>query len=474
MALNGKEEFMKLGLLAKMLLLILVPVLVGTIALTGISYYMGDEMIRKQIDSDSRVVIDTAATGIDAVFTGLHEGILPITLNRRLVDLMTAYAESGPTGPTPTQLEAGHEIAQNFVKSSELVNGSYIMARDGYTLAAEVLGQDVRAEVGTNRGNLPYFKEAIQTGRMAVQTIFLPEGPMTVMAVPVIDNGRLLGVITARLRNSAISVATSDKVVIGRTGRTFAYDMQGRVVLAPNKARLGRDESHLRHVQEMLSTRTGALNYQHESDDKFLYFKEVPNEHWILCVEVDSAEILHPTKVLFRNLIIVAVVIALVIGGIIFFAARILATTAAGLAGIADSVAGGHLEATPTEERFLENTVRRGDEFSVLAAAMRTMMSSLKKLMHESEEKARLAEEATAKAEEATGVAEEAAKRAENAKREGMLAAAHRLDDMVIAITSAAGQLSAQIEQSDRSAVESSERLQEAATAMNEMNATVQ
>ena len=54
-----------------------------------------------------------------------------------------------------------------------------------------------------------------------------------------------------------------------------------------------------------------------------------------------------------------------------------------------------------------------------------------------------------------------------------MLVAADKLEQ-VGSVVSASTQLSAQIEQSDRGAAESATRLSEAATAMNEMNATVQ
>ena len=54
-----------------------------------------------------------------------------------------------------------------------------------------------------------------------------------------------------------------------------------------------------------------------------------------------------------------------------------------------------------------------------------------------------------------------------------MLTAADRLDQVAGVVSSASAELSAQIEQSDRGATDSASRLTEAATAMNEMNATV-
>ena len=55
-----------------------------------------------------------------------------------------------------------------------------------------------------------------------------------------------------------------------------------------------------------------------------------------------------------------------------------------------------------------------------------------------------------------------------------MLAAAGQLEEVVSVISSASSQLAAQVEQVNRGASASAQRLGEAATAMNEMNATVQ
>ena len=468
---------MKLGLLGKMLLFILIPVLLGTAILSGISYYMGDTMIREQIDSDSKIVLDTAGTGMDAVFTGLREGLLPLTDNMRLLRLAMGYADNGAAALSDELLNNGDSVLRNFVADSNLVHGSYLIAADGYVLAQRMEGQTGRgADVGKNRSDQPQFQAAMSTGKTAIRTIVLPSGEVqTVIAEPVKHEGRLLGVVTARLRNTDISKSTTDKVNVGKKGITYAYDMNGKLVLTPDSSGMGRDEGSREHVRTVIQTRNGSLEFKNDrGEDKFLYYKELPQEHWILCVEVDQEEILTPTHKLLRNVSLLALAIALVVGGVIFFTASGIAKTTGGIASIADSVAGGRLEASPTEEIILQNAVRRGDEFSTLSTAMRSMMSSLKKLISESEEKTTAAEKATAEANEATQRAEEAAHQAETAKRDGMLTAANQLEDMVNAISAAASELSAQIEESDRGAQESSERLTEAATAMNEMNATVQ
>ncbi len=121
-----------------------------------------------------------------------------------------------------------------------------------------------------------------------------------------------------------------------------------------------------------------------------------------------------------------------------------------------------------------ELDVHTTDETGKLADALRSMGAALTQTLAEAQATSEQAQKATEEAKAAMARAEEAARKAESAKREGMLAAAGQLEGMVEIISSASTELSAQIEQSDHGASESAQRLQEAATAMNEMNATVQ
>ncbi|MBE6440844.1 MAG: histidine kinase [Desulfovibrio desulfuricans] len=471
---------MKLGLMTKMLLSILLPVVVATALLSGIAYMMGDTMIREQIDSDSQIVLDTAATGMNATFQGLAEGLLPVAGNRRVSGLAEAYAKGGESALTPEIMAGADRVLRIFVNASDLVSYSSMLASDGLVLAQRFAGSNAPGkDVGTNHNDRGWFKEVMSTGKLAVAPVILDGKVMTAIAQPVRENGEntgaVIGVVCARLQNHDIAKSTTDKVMVGKKGRTYAYTMDGRMALSSNEAQIGKDYSGNAVVRAVLQNRNGHLEFVNEQgEEKFLYYKELPLQHWILCVEVDKDEILAPTHRLLRNVALLALGIAVVVSLVIFFTARGIARMTGGIAGIADSVAGGRLEASPAEEATLLAAVKRGDEFSVLSTAMRSMMESLKKLISESEAKTAAAEKATVQAKEATARAEEAARQAENAKREGMLAAADQLEGMVNAISAAASELSAQIEQSDRGAVESSQRLGEAATAMNEMNATVQ
>ena len=101
------------------------------------------------------------------------------------------------------------------------------------------------------------------------------------------------------------------------------------------------------------------------------------------------------------------------------------------------------------------------------------MVNALKTHIESAQRESENAKEQSRKAQEAMAQAEAASQEART-KTEAMLVAADKLEQVGGVVSSASTELSAQIEQSDRGAAESAQRLSEAATAMNEMNATVQ
>jgi methyl-accepting chemotaxis protein len=149
--------------------------------------------------------------------------------------------------------------------------------------------------------------------------------------------------------------------------------------------------------------------------------------------------------------------------GLLF--ARSLARPLQRTAEFAETVAKGDLD------RVLD--VKRDDEIGILADTLRNMVSTLKHMISESEQKSREAVGLAEEASRATKVAEDALLQAAQAKREGLLHAANQLEQVVGVVSSAADDLSTQIEQSRRGADHQSQRVGATATAMEEMNATV-
>jgi methyl-accepting chemotaxis protein len=177
-------------------------------------------------------------------------------------------------------------------------------------------------------------------------------------------------------------------------------------------------------------------------------------------------KVIEETKNSITKLMLLAgLAICAVMGALGLFFARSLAIPLKRTAEFATKVASGELD-----ERL---DVRRTDEIGTLAETLRHMVDTLKRMLAESEQKSEEAAQLTEDANHATKVAEDALKQAAQAKREGLLQAAGKLEQVVAVVNAAAEDLASQIEQSRRGAESQSHRVAETATAMEEMNATV-
>ena len=468
---------MKIGLLARMGLSILAPAIVGLMLVAGVCYKMSEEMLREQIATDMSALLESQSICLDAVFNGLEQGLKTMTENQRVKDQVQAYAEGRSEALEGSLFSRADRALESFVTSNETVYYAGIIAMDGKVLGHRVDKQQGPSKfIGQDFTDREYFQKS-KNGQTCVVGIKSASTGLiaTVIAMPLKQDNKVVAVLAAGIDNKLLSKSTTDKIKVGQKGMVYVYDMQGRVVLHPDGAALSRDDSKLPHVAELLKEKDGRNRFVNDKgESKGIYYKALPHEGWIICVEFDRGEIFKPISDLLTNASLLTLVCALIVGTTIFISARGIVRMVGGISGVAEAVAGGRLQTNDKERALFDAAEKRGDEFSSLAAGMRRLVESIRHLLSESEHKTQAAQQATEEAEKATARAEEAARQAENAKREGMLTAAGQLEEVVSIISAASTELAAQIEQSDRSAVESSQRLAEAATAMNEMNATVQ
>ncbi|WP_411331133.1 methyl-accepting chemotaxis protein [Desulfovibrio desulfuricans] len=467
---------MKLGLLAKMGISILTPAIVGLMLVAGVCYKMSEEILREQIATDMNALLECQSIGLDAVFSGIEQGLQTMTENQRIKDQVEAYSRNKSDAFEGSLFTRADQALDSFVTNNDMVSSAAIIAMDGTVLGYRVDKQQGKNKfVGANFSDREYFVKS-KNGQTSVSgMVDATTGEVyTVLAMPLKLDGKNMAVLAAAIDNKILGKNTTDKIKIGQKGMVYAYDLQGRMVLNPDGAVLGRNDSKVPHVAALLQQKEGRTRFDNGKDEKGLYYKPLPHEGWILCVEFDRGEIFKPISDLLTNASLLTLACALIVGTMIFFSARGIVRMLGGISGVAEAVAGGRLETNDKERALFDAAEKRGDEFSTLAAGMRRMVQSIRHLLSESEHKTQAAQHATEEAEKATARAEEAARQAESAKREGMLTAAGQLEEVVSVISAASTELSAQIEQSDRSAVESAQRLAEAATAMNEMNATVQ
>jgi methyl-accepting chemotaxis protein len=160
-----------------------------------------------------------------------------------------------------------------------------------------------------------------------------------------------------------------------------------------------------------------------------------------------------------------AAVSVIVLASLGFYFSRRFTRPILALAGFAGAVAGGQLDAPMS--------VSQNDEVGDLAEALGRMVGTLRDKISEAETATQTARQESEKAHTARAAAEEAKKKGELARKEGVLQAAGRISDVVAVLNTTSDALRGRIEQSRQGSHVQSSRVDETATAMEEMNATV-
>jgi len=399
---------------------ILTPAIVGLMLVAGVCYKISEEMLREQIATDMTALLECQTIGLDAVFSGVEQGLQTMTENQRIKDQAEAYAEGKAEaleGPLFTR--ADHAL-ESFVTSNDMVYFAAIVALDGKVISYRADNQQGPSKfVGSDFSDREYFKKSKNGQPSVAGIVSASTGEIaTVLAMPLKLNDKTVAVLAAGIDNNALAKATTDKIKVGQKGLVYAYDLQGQVVLHPDSNVLGRNDSKLPHVVQLLAQQEGRTRFDNsKGESKGLYYKALPHEGWILCVEFDRGEIFKPIRDLLANASLITLTCALIVGVVIFFSARGIVRMLGGISSVAEAVAGGRLQTNDKEHALFDAAEKRGDEFSTLAAGMRRMVESIRHLLGESEHKTKAAQQATEEAEKATARAEEAALRRERQAR---------------------------------------------------------
>ncbi len=457
---------MKLHLLSKMLLFILLPALFGLCLVTGLGWQGAQKALTAQVDEEMTLVVEDQRIALSNITEILHNALRSVSLAAQVRELLQA----ADTGASVEQiLPAVGAIFKNTAESFTRINTV------GLADARGVVVQHTNPKIiNYNISDRPYFQQSLR-GLPSVMNTFSRDSKQTttIFSVPVKVDGKILGVLYANLDVKKLATETADRIKIGKTGFCFVLADDGLLIMHPDKSMVGGRFSERDWVRRMISQGNGNMNYQWEGIEKEIYFRSIPDFHWIVAVTVEREDLFHAVSALLRTNMAVVLINALIVGLIIFFVARSIVSALQSTNSIAERVSSGELDFVPENQPGFHAALARNDEIGSLARSIRGMLTALKQRIAYADEQS---EEAKTKGEEARVAmeqAKEAQKAAETAKREGMLAAARQLEEVADVVSSSSTELAAQIGQSERGSSEQAARITETATAMEEMNSTV-
>ena len=280
------------------------------------------------------------------------------------------------------------------------------------------------------------------------------------------ENNKLIGVSYIEVSLSTLSQNIS-AMEIGQTGRLTLIDPNGIIVATRVAEALFSKvaDKKMPGLDKVYAMPDGVRMIEANGRDVLInVFSD--RRGWKYIYAIDASEVFEGTYAMLKVSLTFSLFVAVVIFILGTLILRSINRPLGLLNSTSETIANGDIQASlPDRKLFSGELLRLYESF----AKMLAHISETLRQARENEQKAHSEGE---KARSSMLQAEEAGAAA-RAKTEAMLAVADRLDEAIRVISAASGSLSVQIEQSDRMASQSAQRLTEAAAAINEMDATV-
>ncbi len=456
-----------------MILFILLPALAGQALIASIGYNRSGRAMLAQLEGDMALMVRMQADGLLNIYGGLVREMADLGESAPVRDLLAAHDAGDEAALKALRRRASEHLA-------EIAQAHPVISLIGIADASGVITvHSVPSSIGTSRANKGYFKRAMQGLSSTEDVQSETTGQFrTFLSLPMLggaDGKTPIGCMYAAIDNSKLAQISINAVSMGMEGVSFVYNGDGVLVMHPRAANIGRNDGDREHVRRMLSAPEGTMvEFEEGGKDRMAFSAFLPELNWTVVMEVSRDAVLEPVMGIRTMSIILFLVCGGIIGATIFLLTRNLSGILATAARIVEEASAGNFAMTPARETFFARAGRRRDEIGIVVRGLRELLGNTVRLLGESEQKAKEARKAELEAREASEKASKAARYAEQARQEGMHAAARQLSEVVDALSETSAGLAARMDEASRTAAEASEHLSGAATAMNEMNATVQ
>ena len=248
-------------------------------------------------------------------------------------------------------------------------------------LKGEIVAASDNAVIGKfNVSDRGYFKQALQ-GQPGVSQVIKSRdtgNPIFVAAMPLTVKEQVVGAICGILDLQAFGAKFVDHIKVGEMGYAFVVDEQGRVIAHPDKSQiLALNLNELDFGKKIMAMDEGFLNYAWEGNEKWAAIQKNPAFDWRVGVVALKSEILSPVRALGQFNLLVAAVVVLVAGLIVFLLTIPVVRPINGVVGGLRDAAEGEGDLT---KRL---AVKSRDEVGQLAHWFNTFISKTQQLVSE-------------------------------------------------------------------------------------------
>lgn len=356
----------------KFLVSILPVMLIGFFVFFGVSYKMASNMLVEDADTIGKGVGKQAALEVQRIFE-TNEVHLEVA----------ARSDAIRHGDDAAKMARMQEIKQD----TDVFSNIFYLGVDGIGFDADGSALD--------RSERDYFKKAVQTQKTVISepVISAISGKVvTIIAVPVMENGVLTGIVAGAVGLDNFN-DTLSKMATYRTGQLVVMDETGLVIIHPNEpAQVGKldfskEVSSVKISTSLVDAFKAVIDkdapvlahYERESGEEMtgtLVPVHLDGRRWVVMSEVSDSEILADAHTLLMVLTGLTVVILLVISVIIFFVSNSFAANVQKAVRVCEVINSGDLRETP-------RTITSQDEMGRLSDGLIKMRHTLNTLIQQ-------------------------------------------------------------------------------------------
>ena len=354
----------------KFLVSILPVMLIGFFVFFGVSYKMASNMLVEDADTIGKGVGKQAALEVQRLFD-TNEAYLKIA----------AKSDAMVHGDREAKIRALQDVKQHTEVFSNLaytdVNG----------IGFDSDGNDL------DRSSRAYLPQVVQSGKTIVSEPVISDVTgkvVSVIAVPVIENGVVTGVVGGSIGLSRFD-ETLSKMATYHTGQLVVMDETGLVIIHPNEpAQVGKLDFSKEVSSVKISTslvdafksvidkdEPALAHYERESGEEMtgtLVPIHLDGRRWVIMSEASDSEILADAHTLLMVLAGLTIVILLAISVIIFFISNSFAANVQKAVHVCEVINSGDLRETP-------KTITSQDELGQLSDGLVKMRHTLNTLI---------------------------------------------------------------------------------------------
>ena len=354
----------------KFLVSVLPVMLIGFLVFFGVSYKMASDMLVENADTIGKGVGKQAALEVQRIFETNEVHLETLAQSSAILH-----------GDDAARLAKLQEVKQD---TDVFSNISYL---DVNGIGFDSDGNEM------DRSDRDYFKKSVQTKQIVVSepVISAITGKVvTVIAVPVLENGALTGIVTGTVGLSRFD-ETLSKMATYRTGQLVVMDETGIVIIHPNEAAqvgkldFSKEVSSVKISMSLVDAFKSVIDkdepalahYARESGEEMtgiLVPIHLDGRRWVVMSEASDSEILENAHALLMVLAGLTVVILLAISVIIFFISNSFAANIQKAVRVCEIINSGDLRETP-------KTITSQDEMGQLSDGFIKMRHTLNTLI---------------------------------------------------------------------------------------------